>query len=168
MAAGLAIAIGTAGPAPAASDMHRHGAGQLDIVIEADAVMIEVQIPAADVVGFENEPRTPEEESAVRKARETLELGDRLFDFPAGAHCRLETAEVDRRAIDGQRAAVKDTHGDFDARYLFRCERPSRVSRIDVQIFEHFPAVRELQARIISPDGQTAYELDRSSTRLSF
>ena len=47
---------------------HEHGHGAIDIVMEAEEVVIEIRIPAVNVVGFEHAPRDDEEHEAIRQA----------------------------------------------------------------------------------------------------
>ena len=76
-------------------DAHAHGHGTLDIVVEGDQALIELRIPAVNVVGFEHTPRDDAEHEAVRRALEPLRDGDSLFALSADADCAVEEATAD-------------------------------------------------------------------------
>ncbi len=156
---------------------HVHGVGKLNIAIEGQVVEMELMMPGADVVGFERAPATPEDKAEVARALSDLKQGDRLFAFPPGAGCRLEQAEVESGLLDDEPAGDGHEredrhegveHAEFHAEYRFRCERPNRVTHIDLGLFERFPAAREIEAQTISARGQGAAALTPSSARLHF
>ena len=100
-AAALACAV-VAGAAFAASDgehreheAHEHGHGTLDIVLEGEDLVIELRIPAVNVVGFEHAPRDDAEREAVRHALVPLGDAASLFLLPEGAECEVEGAEAE-------------------------------------------------------------------------
>ncbi len=76
-------------------DAHAHGHGTLDIVVEGDQALIELRIPAVNVVGFEHAPRDDAEHEAVRRALEPLRDGGSLFMLSADADCAVEEAAAD-------------------------------------------------------------------------
>ena len=76
-------------------DAHAHGHGTLDIVVEGDQALIELRIPAVNVVGFEHAPRDDAEHEAVRRALEPLQDGGSLFALSADADCAVEAAAAD-------------------------------------------------------------------------
>ncbi|MGL4932766.1 MAG: ZrgA family zinc uptake protein, partial [Aeromonas sp.] len=47
---------------------HEHGHGQLNLVVDGDQLMIELQAPAADLVGFEHAAKSDEEKAQYAKA----------------------------------------------------------------------------------------------------
>jgi len=76
-------------------DAHAHGHGTLDIVVEGDQALIELRIPAVNVVGFEHAPRDDAEHEAVRRALEPLRDGGSMFALSADADCAIEEAAAD-------------------------------------------------------------------------
>lgn len=114
----LVAASGIALAAPALAeghghDAHVHGEGSLNLVQEGNAVLIELEVPAANIVGFEHDPRTDAQNAAVAEAVATLRNGSGLFAFPAAAKCRLAHAGI--RAAPGadeKHAGRKPERGD--------------------------------------------------------
>src|SRR5579871_4009769 len=77
---------------------HQHGHGRLQIAIEGNAVSIELEVPGADIVGFEHPPTTPEQKTAFEQAKARLANGFTLFVPPAPAGCALKEARVSTEA----------------------------------------------------------------------
>ena len=94
IAAALAVSL----PAIAAEEHrelgpHEHGHGKLNIAIEGNRVSMELEVPGADIVGFEHEASTPDQKAAVEKAKATLSDALAVFKLPAGAGCKLAEAQ---------------------------------------------------------------------------
>ena len=172
------------GALAAERDAHVHGQSHLDVAIEGQTVELHLVSPGANIVGFEHMPATAEDKAAVVAAMAILKDGSKLFLFPAGAGCRLEEVDVDstqageghgnnEKHEDLEKSSKNDddhkheTHAEFQAQYRFHCEHADRVTHIDVKIFEHFPATRELDVQTISLKGQGAQELAPTSARLN-
>ena len=51
---------------------HQHGHGTLNIAIEGGRVSMELDVPGADIVGFEHAPSTKAQRTAVDKAKAQL------------------------------------------------------------------------------------------------
>ena len=75
-------------------DAHEHGHGALDIVVEGEELVIELRIPAVNVVGFEHAPKDDAEREAVRQALVPFGDATSLFVLPAEAECEVEEAEA--------------------------------------------------------------------------
>jgi hypothetical protein len=153
---------------------HVHGVSQLNIAAEGNAVQIELISPGADIVGFEHRADTAEDKRAVAAAVLTLKDGGALFVFPPDAGCRLAAAEVEAPHEDehGHGHTGNDdkgeAHSEFHAEFRFACDRPDRLTHLDVKLFERFPGMKEIKAQVVSARGQLAQELTRESTRLRF
>jgi hypothetical protein len=75
-------------------DAHVHGIAHLNAAVEGTSLHLEFISPAANIVGFEHEPRTPEQKEGVRNAIEKLEDGSKLFVLSPEAQCRLSKSSV--------------------------------------------------------------------------
>ena len=177
-------------------DAHAHGHGTLDIVVEGDQALIELRIPAVNVVGFEHAPRDDAEHEAVRRALEPLQDGGSLFALSADADCAVEEAaadivnlseddhhdegdhEADEHAAHedehaehddegSETAAGEEEHSELQANYRFRCGAPTQLSQIDVRLFEHLHDVEEISVRVVTPTAQSATDLHPGSTAVA-
>ena len=73
-------------------DAHVHGSAALNLALESGEVHIELDSPAANIVGFEHAPSSEGDHAALDKAVATLKNGDQLFHFNSEAGCRMEKA----------------------------------------------------------------------------
>jgi len=163
---------------------HVHGIAALNLALEGHEVHVELDSPAANIVGFEYAPSSEADHAALDRAVAVLKDGDRLFRFNSEAGCRLEKAEVisallgedhDRHGDDhghgekddhghdehkhGHEEHKDETHSDIDAMYHFECDRPGELTLLTVELFEAFPGMEELNVQYIVENRQGAAEL---------
>ncbi len=79
---------------------HEHGAGMLDIAQEGDALHIELDSPAVNIVGFEHAPSNKEDHETLERALARLRGGAKLFALTEAAGCRLVDADVQTPLAD--------------------------------------------------------------------
>ena len=75
-------------------DAHVHGVAHLNAAVEGTSIHLEFTSPAANIVGFEHQPRTPEQKNNVRNAIEKLEDDSKHFILSSEAQCRLSKFSV--------------------------------------------------------------------------
>jgi hypothetical protein len=179
----IAAAFAASLPAIAAEENrelgpHEHGHGKLNIAIEGNRVSMELEVPGADIVGFEHEASTPDQKAAVDKAKATLSNALTVFKLPAGAGCKLAEASVAVQAEDEHDAAEHkeeakadgpkeaEPHSEFHATYAIDCASPAKLTAIDFKYFDLFAGAQELDVNLVTPKGQTSYEVTREQPRL--
>ena len=86
---------------------HAHGLARLDLAVEGGVVLIGLESPAANIVGFEHAPANAGERAALDAALATLKDGGRLFRLPADAGCRLVEAVVETPLTSRGRGGVR-------------------------------------------------------------
>ena len=158
---------------------HVHGHGHLNIAIEGKTVSIELEVPGADIVGFEHEASTPKQKAALEKAKAKLAAGLSLFTPATAANCTQKSAKVSIEAehgdehehhAEGGKPGVKEEedhhHSEFHAEYAFECASPARLTSMTFDYFKAFPNAQELDISVISSKGQSSYEVKRDKPRL--
>ena len=95
-------------------DAHEHGHGALDIVVEGEELVIELRIPAVNVVGFEHAPKDDAEREAIRKALVPFGDAASLFVLPAEAECEVEEAEAAIVSMGHEDEHQGEEHADGD------------------------------------------------------
>jgi len=189
--AALALAL----PAVAAADetrgldAHVHGEGALNIAVEGKIVMIELEVPGADIVGFEHAAKSDEDRAAIEEGKAKLSDPLALFVLPEAAGCAVELAEV--RLVTEEDAHGHDDHGhgeehaegehgehahgdehaeaehsEFRAEYRLGCADPAAITAIEFAYFETFPNAEELDIQMITGKGSTGFEVTRAAPRL--
>lgn len=154
---------------------HEHGIAHLNLAREGNEFHIELDSPAANIVGFEYAPAKEEDRAVLDKAMTMLHDGERLFRFPKAADCRLSKAEIETPLADTEHHEDSqqdhdqghhhddhsdgDTHADIIARYQFYCEKPDLVKQIDLVLFQVFLAISRLKVQFVVGNAQGATEL---------
>ncbi len=146
---------------------HEHGGGQLNVAIEKNQMMLELSLPAMNVVGFEHPANNQAERDQVTHAAELLSDGMLLFSPSAAAKCVLVDAQVESALITDsadQHAEEhvdehENEHADFDASYEFDCAQPAQLKTLTLSLFERFAGTQHLRAQVITGAGQSAAEL---------
>ncbi len=164
-------------------DAHVHGIAALNIALEGREVHVELESPAANIVGFEHAPSSEADRAALDKAVTTLKDGNRLFKFNEDAGCKLETANVASELLDEEHDEHVDkhsddhdheekggddhekhedegeTHSEIEAAYHFECDQPGKLSQLTVELFEAFPGTEKLNVQYVLESKQGAAEL---------
>lgn len=148
---------------------HHHGVGHLDLVLDGNELVIELLVPAEDLLGFEQAPRTPGQRAQLAKLHDQLQQPDTLFALPPAARCSLTSAELNSSLFAQDAPATGDVHhehADIRARYHFSCAATRQLKQLDVILFEQFPGSHRLLLQSITPRGQYGGELNAASNRI--
>ena len=92
-------------------EAHVHGIAALNLALEGQEVHVELDSPAANIVGFEHAPASEADHAALDKAVAILKDGDQLLRFNSEAGCRMEKAEVISALLDDEHHENADEHG---------------------------------------------------------
>ena len=87
---------------------HEHGHGTLDIVVEGEDLVVELRIPAVNVVGFEHAPRNDSERDAVRQALVPFRDAASVLVPSAEAKCEIEKVEAGIAGWDQEENGHRD------------------------------------------------------------
>ena len=160
---------------------HEHGRGTLNIAVEGSKVTMELEVPGVDLVGFEHTAKTRRDKSAVEKAKTQLMAPLTLFKLPAAADCRVTEAKIEVEvgehdhdakeeapgAKGGKPAAKSEGHSEFHAQYALECAAPGNMTAIEFGYFRTFAGAQKLDVNVITPKGQSKFEVTRSNPNLS-
>ncbi len=157
---------------------HGHGHGFLNIAMEQDKVSMGLDVPGADIVGFEHSTDTPDQKAAVEAGKMKLADALSLIQLPSEAGCAVKEVKVDvegsliiaAQAPGGNAASEKEVehqHAGFTASYELECAKLSAVTRIDFEYFRAFPGAKVLSVTVITPKSQAAFEVTRAKPTLS-
>ncbi|MCF5023700.1 DUF2796 domain-containing protein [Pseudomonas lurida] len=160
---------------------HEHGVGRLNAVLDGQALELELDSPAMNLVGFEHLATTAADKAKVAAVRKQLENPVALFNLPKGAGCVVSTqalnsplfgdkpeADHDDDAKDGDHEHHHD-HSEIHAHYQFTCTTPTALGNLDLtQVFKTFPATQKIQVQLIGPSGQQGVEATATAATLTF
>lgn len=168
--AGLALAalMLAAAPHVQAGAAHEHGVLRLDVAVEGSRVLVELDSPLDNLLGFERAPRTDAERQKTELALKKLRDGVALFRIDGKAGCTL--GKVDLRSAPlqlGQAAKpAAGDHADLEGTYEFNCSAGAKAAFLEVGLFEAFPQVKRIELQVVTPKGQLKATLRRPATRV--
>ena len=81
-------------PAQAQHDAHEHGHATLNVVLDGAVLAIELEVPAANVVGFEHQPENDAQWQRSEQALRQLAEAQDVFTIPKAGGCSLREAEL--------------------------------------------------------------------------
>jgi hypothetical protein len=161
----------------------------MNLVLDGYTLAIDIDTPAANLLGFEHAPRDEAEEVAVAQAVARLRDAAAVFGLPQAAQCTVEAVEVESALLgheheheeaneapsrhaqhdaDEHQAAEGLAHADIAVSYRFHCAQPQALDGINVKLFTLFPATEVLEVQQITPHGQGAAELTADAPYLRF
>ncbi len=166
-----------AAQAPRQLEAHEHGHGTLDMAIEGRTLEVGLEVPGADIVGFEHAAASDADRAAVAAAKKKLADPSLVFALPAQAGCKLVSADV---ALEGDAEPAAETqrdedrgarhgeaaHSEFFVEYEFECANVTALAQITLSYFGSFPNARELEVTLVTEKGQKTFEVARDSPRI--
>ena len=163
---------------------HVHSVAAAQLALEDGRVDLMLQIPGANLVGFEHPPRVEEQSELLASARARLAAGDWLV-FSDGAGCATDIS-VDMPGFaasghehdhshdheDDQHGHVHQDHehdghdhAEFHLTVTADCERTP--DWLEVRLFDGWPDNRSIQLDAISATQQWRAELTAEQTRVA-
>jgi hypothetical protein len=158
---------------------HEHGVAQLNVALDGQALEVELQSPAMNLVGFEHAATSDADKAKVATVRKTLEQPLALFNLPTAAGCELTEHELESPLFGdaprdddhdhGKADAHHHEHSDVHAHYQFTCATPAALTQLGLAgLFKTFPATQKVQLQLIAPSGQQGLELTPAASTVKF
>jgi hypothetical protein len=152
-------------------DAHEHGSASLDIAIDTNTISMRFESPAVNIVGFEYATDDDQQLLLIQQAKNNLSNFDAVFQLVGDASC--QTVESSANWVtkheeddheDGHEDSPTSEHAEFIAEYQLKCKQADYLTAIDVNLFEFFPGISDLDVQVIHSGGQIKQELDSSNT----
>jgi hypothetical protein len=166
-------------------DSHEHGITTLNIALDGNELVLQLEGPGMNFVGFEHAAHTAKQTQTIADALAALEDGEQLFSIDSDAKCVLaegvalhiteDEADDDHDGHDDDHNDehanhTDDTddsqHSEFVGEYLYLCDNPGEVGQISVKIFESFPLTTEIETSFLGPKVQTFKNLTPADPEL--
>ena len=167
------------------ADAHEHSVAAAQLAVEAGRVDLMLQVPGANLVGFEHPPRNGEQRARLDEARRRLAAGDWLV-LPEAAGCSSDfKIEIPGFEDDGSTANSEHEHGDehkhehdhdhehgsqhaeFRVTATAECENSEALEWVEIRLFEGWPDNRSLRVDAISATSQWRVELSADQPRIA-
>lgn len=162
-------------------DAHVHGEATLNLVIDGNELLLELESPAANLLGFEHAPQNQAQKQQLKKTQSLLSNVDSLVEL-GGLNCQLVSAEIEMPHADhksdhhdshhshghnnGQRDDHHDDHhkkhhnteaaehSEIHAQYSLNCPTGKPIEQLTLPLFQHFPGLEKLQVMWINGNQQ--------------
>ena len=139
---------------------HVHGIVTLNLALEGGLLSAQIETPALHVLGFESAPKTPEQKSARAAADTWLQSGKNVLAVPRKAGCRLEK-------VDYQAPKLGPGHGDYRARFDFRCSNPAALAWTEFSALDKLKEVEKVEVNVITTAAQRQITLQGGARRIT-
>lgn len=139
---------------------HVHGAVTFNIALEGDLLVVELEAPADNVVGFEKSPRNAAERTAIAEANAWIASGRDIAAVPRNAGCRLQSVDFKPPTFGGG-------HADYRARIDFRCANPAAIAWVELWALRRLKGVEATEVNVVTSSVQRQLELAAGSLRVS-
>lgn len=169
MAAAVFVLATLAATSAHAGKAHEHGVARLDVGVEAGRIVIVLDTPLDNLVGFERAPRTDAERKAVDDAVARLKDSARLFSIDGAAGCKPGAVKLVSAALGlgTPQAEGKGGHADMEAQFEFACVDAARARSVEQGLFEAFPRLKRIDLQVAAPRGQMKLTLRRPAARVT-
>ena len=148
---------------------HQHGVAAAEIAVDAGALIVSLEVPLDDLVGFERAPRTDAERQRVAQALATLRDAAAVIRPDPAAACSAGTTEITSPVL-GLGAAAQapaDGHADLHASWTLACRPGARPAWVELRFFEAFPRLQRIDVQSVTPAGQHKATLRRPASRVT-
>ena len=168
-------------------DAHVHGEAELNIVFESRELLMELESPSFNLVGFEHEPKSLDQQKLVENTIESLKDFRQIASISPEADCKLIDASIsttmkglgdgrkehhedehheDEHHEDEHQHSAKEIHSEFSATYSLRCDKPENLKSIQLELFSTFELMEEIAVQMIIQGEQGFAELNPDSPNL--
>ena len=153
-----------------AQDAHVHGLSHLTIALEKKTLLVEINSPLMDIVGFEGEPRTKVQKDSIERAKATLRKSDNVLIFKGGS-CLEKNIDVtlghDHSNEHSHSEHDHDTHSEISAVYKFTCSEPEELQEITVLLPNQFSRMEKIKAQWVTSNAQGQITLDKKKNTIN-
>lgn len=131
---------------------HVHGAAKLNAAIQEKTLILDLEVPADAIFGFEHKPTTDADKTTAAAALKLLqEKPLELFVLDASLGCKVTKAEAT--------AHYGAQHADIEGTYLLDCLKPLQDQRLKLGLFKAFPRLKSVQVQVVSESGQKGFRV---------
>ncbi len=120
------------------------GHARMIVFVSGSSIEIEFYTPTINILTFEGMPGNELQQAEFDEAVTWLTEADNVLTVADVAKCTAVVAEVNSSIIDSKTKTDKAKLVEFDAYYVLECQEPSELDQITINLFEKYPAVKEI------------------------
>ena len=133
---------------------HEHGVSKMNIVQDHHKLLIEIEMPGHDVVGFEYKAKTKEDKNKVKQALMLLKKPINVINLPNKANCDLRDSH--------SHIIVEKNHTEFRAEYSFLCKDIDKVNTIGMNVFKTFKNSKKINLNVVGEKSSSIVVINKS------
>ncbi len=123
---------------------HEHGAAHMTIAVGGKGLEIQLETPAANILGFEHEASSVEDKKALKAQQAKLKKPGALFSVNEEANCvpastKIESLLFEEHDDHADEKHSEETHNDIDVNWTFICKDSKAIKNLSVNLFSMFP-----------------------------
>lgn len=159
---------------------HEHGQAHLNIAQEEGSLMLELEVPAGDLLGFEHLPTNDEERNKLNQVAESLvdyHTVARLFGEQGELQCEQVYGEIESALLEkevepateeeqDEHEDEEEMHADFFVNYELQCS--GMPQGLTAALISSYPGVVALHLQWLLDAGQGGATLTPSELQASF
>ena len=165
---------------------HQHGVAILEVAVDGGTLRLRLESPLDNLAGFEHAPKNEAQKKTIRAMADKLNRPVTLFAPSPQAACVPVSTRIESQvlgpallqvagnppAADNREKAPgpqhEDGHAELIADYEFRCAQPQHLSALEVKLFDAFPNLKQLDAKVAGPRGQKAARLTSKARQVAW
>ena len=158
---------------------HTHGLAAMTVVYDAGQLLIEINTPAANFLGFEHKPRNTQQRQQVNHLNNNLQNPATAIELTPTCVIRSvdvavpfydaeygqETVEHNKHHTHHHDASANGDHQDVRVHYEWRCDGETLPS-ITVNLFRHFSGFEKIGVQWIATGKQGLTTLTKHQSTL--
>ena len=129
---------------------HVHGRATMQMLVDADKILVETQIPADTLFGFAHAPKTPEQHAVMEKRHADLTTTGARFS--KAAECRLTQAQWENPLKENKDAHHDHHHADIHITWHYQCQSPAQLKDAEFSsLFQAWPRLEQIELEWLMP-----------------
>ena len=161
--------------------VHVHGLAFLQVAVEKNNVVIELQSPSINFLGFERQPKKKSEIDHSNRVESILKSAQ-IYKF-IGSNCNLIESNFELQTVssnklpteshdhshghDHETDGVENSHREIMVYHKFICGNTKTLKVLDVFLFDEFPQVEKINAEWVSESKQGKTILTRKNFKIN-
>ena len=140
---------------------HVHGNASLSMALDGEVLVIELESPLYNLLGFEHAPENERQRKTLEDAEIKVSELDNLFTINPEAGCEGEVPEYSHLMYNHSKDHDDDhsDHKDALLEYSFTCAAPGKLRTLTVNLFDHFQEMGELETVYLGQNVQLQADL---------
>ncbi len=124
------------------------GHARLIVSRSGPSIEIELYTPTINVLSFDAEPENEAQRVELDQALAWLGDANKVFSLSDDASCAPVVTELNSSIIDGSGIPDNSKFHEFDGYYIFECKNAEKLDQIKVELFDAYPAHKEVFTKV--------------------